>query len=135
MNTSSDEMKRRGSAENEKRRADGETRMPPPATGTPARPAPATGTPARPEAKDPDAQPTRQTDIVPNVQGQTGAVPAKKTYSTWERFRRLRGKSDPGGNTLMSVVKAIAYIVFVTVAGIFLSTFVINVANDVFAFV
>ncbi len=43
--------------------------------------------------------------------------------------------SGAGSNTLMSIVKAIVYIVFVGVVSIFLAIAIITVANDVFAFV
>lgn len=40
-----------------------------------------------------------------------------------------------GGNTVISIVKAVVYIIFVIVSSIFISYFAIVVANDVFAFV
>ncbi|MBE6541534.1 MAG: endolytic transglycosylase MltG [Ruminococcaceae bacterium] len=43
--------------------------------------------------------------------------------------------SDEGGNTIVSVIKAIVYIIFVIVVSVFLAVAVINVGNDVFAFV
>lgn len=43
--------------------------------------------------------------------------------------------SDEGGNTVVSVVKAIVYIVFVMIVSVFLALVVINVGNDIFAFV
>ena len=43
--------------------------------------------------------------------------------------------SDEGGNTVLSVIKAIVYIIFVLVASVALSVFGISVANDMFAFV
>lgn len=43
--------------------------------------------------------------------------------------------SDEGGNTVVSVVKAIVYIVFVMIVSVFLALVVINVGNDMFAFV
>ena len=43
--------------------------------------------------------------------------------------------SDEGGNTVVSVVKAIVYIVFVMIVSVFLSMVIINVGNDMFAFV
>ena len=43
--------------------------------------------------------------------------------------------SDEGGNTIVSVVKAIVYIVFVMIVSVFLALVIINVGNDMFAFV
>ena len=43
--------------------------------------------------------------------------------------------SDEGGNTVLSVIKAIVYIIFVLVSAVALSVFGISVANDIFAFV
>ena len=43
--------------------------------------------------------------------------------------------NDEGGNTVVSVVKAILYIVFVMIISVFLAMVIINVGNDVFAFV
>lgn len=43
--------------------------------------------------------------------------------------------SDEGGNTVVSVIKAVIYIIFVLVVSVFLSLTVITVANDVYAFV
>ena len=43
--------------------------------------------------------------------------------------------SDEGGNTVISVIKAIVYIIFVLVSAVALAVFGISVANDMFAFV
>ncbi|MBQ3955833.1 MAG: endolytic transglycosylase MltG, partial [Clostridia bacterium] len=43
--------------------------------------------------------------------------------------------SDEGGNTVLSVIKAIVYIIFVLITSVALSVFGISVANDMFAFV
>ncbi len=43
--------------------------------------------------------------------------------------------NDEGGNTVVSVIKAVVYIIFVLIISVFLSISVITVANDVFAFV
>jgi UPF0755 protein len=43
--------------------------------------------------------------------------------------------SGEGGNTVVSIVKAVVYITFVFVVSIFLSYFIIVIGNDVFAFV
>lgn len=46
-----------------------------------------------------------------------------------------RVKSDEGGNTVLSIVKAIVYIIFVIIISVFLALGIILVGNDVFAFV
>jgi UPF0755 protein len=46
-----------------------------------------------------------------------------------------REGSGEGGNTIISLVKAIVYIVFVCVVSVFLAVTVIFVGNDIFAFV
>ena len=43
--------------------------------------------------------------------------------------------SDEGGNTVISIVKAVVYITFIFVISIFISYFTIIIGNDVFAFV
>ena len=43
--------------------------------------------------------------------------------------------SDEGGNTVLSLIKAIVYIIFVLISAVALSVFGISVANDMFAFV
>ncbi len=48
---------------------------------------------------------------------------------------KLPDRTLDRGNTIISVVKAIVYIIFVIVVSLFLSLFVIIVGNDVFAFV
>ncbi len=45
------------------------------------------------------------------------------------------GGSDEGGNTVVSVLKAVIYIIFVIVISVFLAFGMITVGNDVFAFV
>lgn len=45
------------------------------------------------------------------------------------------GGSDEGGNTVVSVIKAVIYIIFVLVISVFLSIAVIAISNDIFAFV
>ena len=42
---------------------------------------------------------------------------------------------DEGGNTVVSIVKAVIYMIFVVVISVFLSIGIISVGNDVFAFV
>ena len=43
--------------------------------------------------------------------------------------------SDEGGNTVVSVIKAVIYIIFILVISVFISITVIAVANDIYAFV
>jgi len=45
------------------------------------------------------------------------------------------GGSGEGGNTIISLVKAIVYIVFVCVVSVFLAVTIVLVGNDIFAFV
>ena len=54
-----------------------------------------------------------------------------------EKKKREKEKvvSDEGGNTVVSVVKAVIYMIFVVVTSVFLAVAVIMVGNDVFAFV
>ncbi len=56
--------------------------------------------------------------------------------STKEKKRKKEKFSEgEGGNTVISLIKAIVYIVFVVTVSIFASIFIILVGNDVFAFV
>lgn len=48
---------------------------------------------------------------------------------------KVKFTDGEGGNTVVSVVKAIVYIIFVVIISIFSSIFIILVGNDVFAFV
>jgi len=66
---------------------------------------------------------TRNTDIYP-VRDVKRLPSEKKPDNTIDR-----------GNTVISVVKAVMYIIFVIVVSIFLSLFIIMVGNDVFALV
>jgi len=52
-----------------------------------------------------------------------------------EKKQPVYAGSDEGGNTVVSVVKAIVYIVFVMIISVFLALVIINVGNDMFAFV
>ncbi len=81
---------------------------------------------------------TKTTDISPVSAGSSAAVnvvkkkePAKKAE---KRERKYTG-SDEGGNTVVSVIKAVIYIIFVLIVSVFLSIAVIAVANDIYAFV
>lgn len=57
----------------------------------------------------------------------------KKIFSKPKKDKE--GIGGEGNNTVMGIVKTVLYIVFVLVASIFLSVFIILVGNDVFAFV
>ena len=74
---------------------------------------------------------TKNTDIYSLASsGKTqSAKPADKNES--ERYEG----SGEGGNTVVSVVKAIVYIVFIMVVSVFLAVGIILVGNDVFSFV
>lgn len=67
-----------------------------------------------------------------NTKSPVGVAPASKKRDyvdeEWEG-------SGEGGNTVISILKAIVYIVFVCVVSAFLAVTVIFVANDVFAFI
>ncbi|MBE6598807.1 MAG: endolytic transglycosylase MltG [Ruminococcaceae bacterium] len=52
-----------------------------------------------------------------------------------EPEERLKFADGEGGNTVVSLIKAIVYIIFVVVISVFASIFIILVGNDVFAFV
>lgn len=58
------------------------------------------------------------------------AIEAKK-----QKKEPARAKSDEGGNTVVSVIKAVIYIIFILVISVFISITVIAVANDIYAFV
>ena len=62
--------------------------------------------------------------------------PAKKETAIPKRTaREKQSGGDEGGNTIISIVKAVIYIVFVFVISVFLALAIITVGNDVFAFV
>ena len=66
----------------------------------------------------------------------SGNMPVKKIKPKTPRFERTEVVyEDEGGNTIVSVVKAVVYMIFVVVISIFLAIAIINVGNDVFAFV
>ena len=63
-----------------------------------------------------------------SVAGIAKTIPAKEKYDDY-------GGSDEGGNTVVSILKAVMYIIFVIVISVFLAFGLITVGNDVFAFV
>ncbi len=70
-----------------------------------------------------DNQATRKTDMSERVGMDNGKNKKKKS------------SSDLGSEMVISMVKAVIYLVFVAVVAVVLSIFIINVGNDVFAFV
>ncbi len=57
------------------------------------------------------------------------------TVSNTKIESRETVSSDEGGNTVISIVKAIVYIIFIIIISVFLALGIILVGNDVFAFV
>lgn len=77
---------------------------------------------------------TKTTDIS-SVSSGTGAALKTTAKPKKEKRERRYAGSDEGGNTVVSVIKAVIYIIFVLVISAFLSLTVITVANDIYAFV
>ena len=84
---------------------------------------------------------TRLTDIS-TIQRTNGQTPVKrqqvkqKNTPKMPQFQRTEVVyEDEGGNTIVSIVKAVLYMIFVVVASVFLAIGIISVGNDVFAFV
>lgn len=77
---------------------------------------------------------TRVTDIsaLTHSTSATKAAPKKKR-PTIQRTEVVY--EDEGGNTVVSIVKAVVYMIFVVVVSVFLAIAIIKVGNDVFAFV
>ncbi len=66
----------------------------------------------------------------------TAAQPASKKPQPKKRPVRTEVVyEDEGGNTIVSMVKAVVYMIFVVVISVFLAITMIQVGNDVFAFV
>ena len=116
-------------------RAQSQPRLPEPA---------AKATPKRSDrvAEKSGLQKTRVTDMSA-LTGHT-KMEAKRTASQEKPEKEKNAKkkrdeekvvSDEGGNTVVSVVKAVIYMIFVVVTSVFLAVAVIMVGNDVFAFV
>ena len=82
-------------------------------------------------------QKTRVTDIS-SLTGHTHTG-AKKTEDGQKKHKKQKNAetvvTDEGGNTVVSVVKAVIYMIFVVVISVFLAVAIIMVGNDVFAFV
>ena len=66
----------------------------------------------------------------------TASQPVKQIKPKAPQFQRTEVVyEDEGGNTVVSIVKAVLYMIFVVVISVFLAIAVIGVGNDVFAFV
>jgi len=108
----------------------------------PQRPVPQTPAPQRPAAPVPPVQRKfpedglmkTKTTPISTVSSASSAQTAGKTKKKEETGRTYAG-SDEGGNTVVSVIKAVVYIIFVLIVSVFLSMTVIAVANDIYAFV
>lgn len=70
-----------------------------------------------------------------STQNRASSVRSSKKPEQKKNEKKERGGSDEGGNTVVSVIKAVIYIIFVLVVSVFLSIAVIAVANDIYAFV
>lgn len=78
---------------------------------------------------------TRLTDLS-SIQRTSGQAVKKVQPKKKPQIQRTEVVyEDEGGNTVVSIVKAVIYIIFVVVISVFLSIGVIKVGNDVFAFV
>ena len=106
------------------------------ASGAQVQPRPVQQRTAVPAEKRPvQVQPNRQS--APVQKKTVAAEPLARTVQaqpTVKKKEKYAG-SDEGGNTVVSVVKAIVYIVFVMIISVFLAMVIINVGNDMFAFV
>ncbi len=69
-----------------------------------------------------------------NVHRVTASENRNSSVKSTKKERKYPG-SDEGGNTVVSVVRAVVYIIFVLVISIFLAITMIVVSNDVYAFV
>ena len=81
---------------------------------------------------------TRVTDIsaIQRAGNSSGNTVVKNIKPKTPRFERTEVVyEDEGGNTVVSIVKAVVYMIFVVIISIFLAIAVIKVGNDVFAFV
>jgi len=70
----------------------------------------------------------------PAVSKSTAGARSEKAEAK-NRRKKEKFSDGEGGNTVLSLVKAIVYIVFVVTVSVFASIFIILVGNDVFAFV
>ncbi len=86
---------------------------------------------------DTSAEETRVTDIHPAPADATRVSAAQPPVPKKKSSRKKKEEEDEseGGNAIISVIKAITYIVAVIVVSVFLAVFIILVGNDVYAFV
>ncbi len=107
---------------------------------------PPTAKPSVPSAKKPDAVDgaTRVTDVSglrkaapPEDATRLSDVQKKQESEEPKKKKKKREEEDEseGKNALVSIIKAITYIVSVVVVSVFLAVFIILVGNDVYAFV
>ena len=76
-----------------------------------------------------DKSETRVTDV------SSDAIPSAKTEGAKLKKKKKKKDEDVGGSIVSSLLKTVIYLVTVTVIAVVLSIFIINVGNDVFAFV
>lgn len=106
----------------------------------------------RPEQNEVRAVAERKKEVAVKAENQTALTPrtekkpvvkaekaptVTKTQPTYNNAKKESHyeSSDEGGNTVISIVKAIVYIIFIIIFSVFLSLGIILVGNDVFAFV
>lgn len=65
----------------------------------------------------------------------TTDLSVSRSLFAWNKKEEERYESGEGANTVISVVKAILYIIFVLVISVFLALGIIVIGNDIFAFV
>jgi len=102
------------------------------------RPVPAVSQQARRMPESGRMGSTRVTDIsaIQRTGYSSGNVAVKNIRPKAPRFERTEVVyEDEGGNTVVSIVKAVVYMIFVVIISIFLAIAIIKVGNDVFAFV
>lgn len=92
----------------------------------PAQQKPAVRTPAKTPA------PVKETRAQMMKTKATDTAPLKQEE---KKSKTEKVSSDEGGNTVVSVIKAIVYIIFVIIISVFLALCIINIGNDVFSFV
>ena len=83
----------------------------------------AASVPAAPKNVRGQMMKTRNTDLTPYA------------FEEPKPKKEKRVSSDEGGNTVVSVVKAVVYIIFIIVISVFLALCIIHIGNDMFSFV
>ncbi|MBQ9716844.1 MAG: endolytic transglycosylase MltG, partial [Clostridia bacterium] len=104
-------------------------------TPEPVRPVP-TPQPVQRKFPEDGLMRTKTTDLAPapSVKDASSVKKTEKAKKAEKKEREYAG-SDEGGNTVVSVIKAVVYIIFVLIVSVFLSITMIAVANDIYAFV